>query len=111
MDQQNLVDLWIDLDEQMTKLKREIDRVEAELGQPPAGTEIKGSVKSIRVQDRAVLKPDKLEQRLTPALWRSVTKRVPVADLLKAAIKRGKIDQQTVNDCSDRSNTWFKAIT
>lgn len=110
MDERQLVDLWSDLDKQIKELVRQKEAVEKALGPQKAGTELQGHTKRIRVRDRAVLKPEELEQRVTPHLWRRITKRIPVADLLKAEIRRGKIDQQTVNECSGRSKIWFETI-
>jgi hypothetical protein len=110
MDELDLVDRWVELDQQIKKLVREQEAVAKALGSQTPGTELEGRSKRLRVKDRAVLKPELLEQRLTPSLWRKITKRVPVADLLKAEIRRGKIDQDTVNECSTRSKVWFEAI-
>lgn len=110
MDAQELVDQWATLDKQIKELIRQKEAVERQLGTQTPGSELQGITKRIRVRDRAVLKPDQLEQRLTPHMWRKVTKRVPVADLLKAEVIRGNIDQDTVNECSGRSKYWFETI-
>jgi hypothetical protein len=110
MDQQELVDQWVALDEQIKALTRTKEALEKALGDHKPGTELEGHTKRVRVQARSVLKPDQLEQRLAPGLWRRITKRVPVADLLKAEIKRGKISQDIVDECSVNSKTWFKTI-
>lgn len=109
MNQAELVDQWVDLDQQIKALTRQQKAIEECLGAQQAGTTLVGVNKRVLVRDRAVLKPDQLEDKVSPAVWRRITKRVPVAGLLKAEVLRGKIDQDTVDACSGRSKVWFEA--
>jgi hypothetical protein len=110
MDQKDLVDHWIHLDKQIKELTRQQAAVEEALGKHPSGTELSGHAGKIRVQDRAVLKDDMLKAKISDHLWRRITKRVVVADLLKTEVKRGKIDQNLINASTVRSKSWFKTI-
>lgn len=110
MELPDLVDRWVDLDKQIKDLIKQKEAIMKAIGPQAPGTELQGRTRKIRVRDRAVLKGDRLELRVTPAMWRRITKRVPVADLLKAEVKRGKIDPDTVTECQDRSEAWFETI-
>lgn len=107
---EQLVDQWVELDKQIKDLTRQQQAVEAALGGHPVGTELQGHNSRVLVCDRSVLDPTALEKVLKPAIWRRITKRVPVAVLLKAEVKRGNIEQSVVDKCTGRSKTWFKAI-
>lgn len=111
MDNRAMVDRWRELDQQMAALKREQDALVALLVKgKPSGTELEGHTGRVRIRDRAVLQPTELESRLSPALWRRITKRVPVADLYRAEIRRGKLPQDIIDASSTRSKAWLEAL-
>jgi hypothetical protein len=58
-------------------------------------------------RDRALLDPDKLEAAVPVAMWRQITKRVPVAAHIKSMIKRGKLDSKLVDSCHGRTKPWL----
>ncbi len=111
MDRKAMVDQWRELDRQMSELARQKDALTAELVKDnPAGTELQGNTGRVRVRDRAVLVPAKLEAKLSPALWRRITRRVPVAALYKAELERGKLSQDVMDAASTRSKAWLESI-
>jgi hypothetical protein len=58
-------------------------------------------------RDRALLNPDKLEAAIPVAMWRRVTKRVPVAAHIESMIKLGKLDRKLVDSCKGRTKPWL----
>lgn len=110
MDQKTLVDQWVELETQISQLKRLQDAIVSALPKSPSGTELEGHTARVRVRDRAVLRPELLEAKLSATLWRRITKRVPVADLYRAEVKRGKLTQELLDQCSIRSKSWLEIV-
>lgn len=109
MNRQAAIQEWIAIKRELTVLEDRKEQLEAFLlplcavGQTLAAD----AMHVIEKRDRAVPDPKLLEQCLTPSMWRAVTKRVPVAALIKAQIVRGKLDKDLVESCNGRSRPWF----
>lgn len=110
MDRRKVVDQWAELDTEIKKLSRQRDALAKQLTGYPSGTELDGYEHRVRVRDRAVLQAEKLRERLSVAMWTRITKRVPVADLYKAEVRRGKLSQDLFKECSTRSEQWLETI-
>jgi|ERR1044072_3374797 hypothetical protein len=111
MDTKQAVDDYAVKSQQLAELKREVDALDARLNAvSKVGDELQGHKYRIRRVDRAVLDPTLLEQAIPATLWRRITKRVPVADLYKAEIVRGKLTNDTMQACQGRSKSWFKIV-
>lgn len=64
----------------------------------------------IRVKSRKMLNADRLKATISTSLWTAVTKRVPVATLVKAAVIKDQMDQNVLNTCYDTSAEWIERV-
>jgi hypothetical protein len=105
------VDEWVAAYRAFERAKDKLTAIEAELLPTMAvGQVLEGSKGKVRKRDRGVLKPDRLRDKISSSLWTSITERKPVAALYKAAIQRGKLTQDEIDQCSDRSKPWLELM-
>lgn len=95
-----------DLNERLELVKEELRKYFKEHGE----VHVSESGTKLRMDLRLVVDDQKLEQQVTPAIWRSITKRVSVATLIKAAVLRGKIKQDVVDSCKHPNKGSFKLL-
>lgn len=111
MDVKTLVDQFAEASRIADDAKRRVERLQVELDSHiKVGAELEGHKYRIRKRDRRVLRPERLQQAIPVSMWRRITKRVPVAALYKAEIERGRLTEQQLDDCSDRSRTWLEVL-
>lgn len=103
----------IDRAAQLLKLRKE---VEAELEGLTAsltvgrkrGDMLQTSNNKLRVCSRDQLIPSLLEEAVSPAMWRRITERKPVAALYKAEQQRGKLDPAIIVASSEEVRKWLE---
>lgn len=78
------------------------------IGDHEAGIILELDGKKLRVCQRSILVDDELKTKVSDSMWRTLTKRVTVADLIKGAIARGKLDKDIVNSCRKPSKKWLE---
>jgi hypothetical protein len=106
-----LVDQYVDLVRERDRLQELIDGLDGHLLKShKPGTELDGTTRKLRVRDRSVLKADRLQALISKAMWLRITVRKPSADLYKAEIRRGKLDQAVIDQASDRSKPWIEVV-
>lgn len=62
----------------------------------------------LRVCSRSELIPAELEKHVSTSMWTNITKRVPVAALVKAAVERGKLQQEIIDASSKETRRWLE---
>lgn len=65
---------------------------------------------TLRMDGRKQLNQEKFLQRVGAKVFATVSKRVTVATLIKAAVLKGRITQHDVDECMEDTETWFKII-
>lgn len=65
---------------------------------------------SIRMDGRRQMNDAKLLDRLGERMFRSISKRVSVSALIKAAVIKGRIKQADVDACMEPTENWFKIM-
>jgi hypothetical protein len=103
------VDEWVRLKRAADRAAERLDAATADLLPTLAvGQELEGRTAKIIKRDRAVLQPGVLVTHVSDALWRRITERKPVADLYRAEVKRGRLEQSTLDKSSTRSRPWLE---
>jgi hypothetical protein len=106
-----LVDQYVELVQERDRLQELIDGLDSlMLRSHKPGDVLAGTTRKLRIRDRAVLKADKLQKLVSKAMWLRITVRKPSADLYKAEIKRGKLNQSVIDEASDRSAQWIEVL-
>lgn len=106
-----LQDEWIAAYRAAERAKEKLAAIEAQLlPTMVVGQELQGKTAKVRKRDRGVLKPERLHTAVSNALWTSITERKPVADLYRAAIRRGRLTQDILDQASDRSKPWLELL-
>lgn len=109
MDRDKAIAEWVRLKRERDAIEERMEELEAVLIPLVAvGDTLTAETGEVIVKrDRGVLDPAKLETKVTVGIWRSITKRTPVAALIKAQVVRGKLAQNLVDGCYNRSKPWF----
>jgi len=109
MDRDKAIAEWV-------RLKRERDAIEERMKEledqlmpmVDVGETLTAKTGEVIVKrDRGVLDPARLEASVSVGIWRSITRRTPVAALIKAQVIKGKLSQNLVDACYNRSKPWF----
>jgi hypothetical protein len=111
MNRQDLVDQVAEAQKAVKAAEDYRDALVSQLGPNiKPGDVLEGKTHRIRVRDRAVLVAERLQERVSKALWLRITVRKPVADLYRAEIKRGRLSQEDIDASSKRSRMWVEVL-
>ncbi len=107
----DLVNDWIAAYRAAERAQEKLEALTAQLLPTMAvGDILDGKTAKIRKRDRAVLQADDLRNAINTSLWTKITERKPVAAYYKEAIKRGKLTQDIMDQCSTRSKAWLELL-
>jgi hypothetical protein len=94
------------LKDEMDQLKQQLKPYFAERGEKITSTD--GI--TLRMDGRTMLNQEKFLVRVGARIFATVSKRVAVAALIKAAVIKGKIKQVDVDACMEPTENWFKIL-
>lgn len=104
-----VADEWLAAKRDVELAQARLDAIEARFPEMSVGDVLEGSTGKVRKCGRSMLVSDLLKAKVSPSMWTSITERKPVAVLYHAAVRRGKLDQSTLDECSKPTKTWFEA--
>jgi hypothetical protein len=104
----NLVDEVLQAKRDLDVAQAKLDALTAQLPDAPVGTILTGDTGKLRVCGSSRIDPDLLKQRVSASMWTSITERRPVAVLYHAAVRRGKLDQSIIDECTKPTKKWFE---
>lgn len=100
------------------KIQREIDELTArqkkiaeellKVHQP--GSVIVGDTGKLRVQQNMNVDPELLQDAVSTSVWTRITERKLVAAYITAEVKRGKISQETLDQCKKPGKPFVKKV-
>lgn len=109
-----MIDRFAQVKPALDQLKREYEDLKEDLTpyfEMGVGQEITSSSGvTLRMACRDMLNQEKFLARVGVKLFNSMSKRVAVAALYKAAVIKGKIRQSDVDACMEPTEPWFKIV-
>lgn len=104
MDMDALINEFCSVDDQIKALEKRKDQLKAELvpvlqqASSVNNVKLTSSLgKSVRLWIKRDVQADLLQPLISKAMWLRITKRVPVADFIKAEVARGRLDVSIVD--------------
>lgn len=105
----SLVDEYLKIESEIAELeKRKAELSKVLLENANSGDILEGSTGKLRVQQNKNLNPELLKAAIPSAQWTQITERKPVAALVTAAVKRGKISSEIVDAAKIPGKTYLK---
>lgn len=104
-----LADEWLKAKRAVERAEAKLRAIEAQFPAKPVGTILEGETGKVRYCGRCMLIPDLLKVRVSASMWTSITERKPVAVLYHAAVRRGRLEQSVLDECSKPTKQWFEA--
>jgi len=109
MDRQEMIERTAELFRLRKEIEKELEGYVLVLtAGKTSGTMLETDNVKLRVCSRNDLIPTELEKRVSISMWTSITKRIPVAALVKAAIERGKLSQDIIDASSKETRRWLE---
>lgn len=104
------IEEWHELQFEMDAIKKRLEHVSTMLMLKMDVGDVLTAANGEKVRkcDRGIIDPEALKQSISPSLWTSITKRVPVAALYKAQIEKGKLSQSTIDAATKRTKPWLE---
>lgn len=105
----DLVDEYLKIESEIAELeKRKAELSKTLLENANAGDVLEGSTGKLRVQQNNNLNSELLKAAIPNTQWTQITERKPVAALVTAAVKRGKISPEVINAAKIPGKTYLK---
>lgn len=98
---------YVDLDRYIKELTRQRDELGVEILKNHSEENICGI---LRREVKRTVVPEKLQAIVSPSLWTNITKRTPVAALVKAAVVKGQISESDLDSCKKDGKPYLKVI-
>ena|SRR5688500_7601492 len=107
MEDIQMVQQYVDLDKSIKESIKQRDELGAKILANHSEKDIYGL---LRQETKKTLDSDQLKATVTPSLWISITKRVPVMALVNAAVVKNQISKEELDSCRVEGRPYLKRI-